>query len=207
MAAVVVIRVSDAAGRRGRSEVGGAVQKRLWARLRVVGHATAHYAALVCRRGGDDDIEACHAVAEVEQILARPFQQFLAVASHVLGVALAGISNEDVERDIQAVQWGGRPGLNIRKGNLFGSLILSARRAFGRLVFGDVENHDATYWWYHDKSGLNGAVFTRDTVFGRPVTPFQTFLPVRTDLFGRFETAGMGFYEARAAAALGRTFG
>ncbi len=117
------------------------------------------------------------------------------------------LGNEDVERDIQAVQWGGRPGLNIRKGNLFGSLILSARRAFGRLVFGDVENHDATYWWYHDKSGLNGAVFTRDTVFGRPVTPFQTFLPVRTDLFGRFETAGMGFYEARAAAALGRTFG
>ncbi len=116
------------------------------------------------------------------------------------------LGNEDVERDIQAMQWGGRPGLNIRKGNLFNSLILSASRAVGGVI-GDVENRNAQYWWYHDKSGLNGAVFTRDTVFGHPVTPFQTSLPVRTDLYGRFESLGLGFYEARAEAAMGRIFG
>lgn len=108
---------------------------------------------------------------------------------------------EDVEAEIQATQWGGRPGLNIRTARLYGSLWYQVTR-MARAVKAVVGNRGAPYWWYHDKSGTAGTPFTRTSAFGRPTRPYEVTMPARTDVFGLWETAAVKFYRARAQEAL-----
>lgn len=139
----------------------------------------------------------------------EPFAEFLESKAStwsdgaVEAIYLAG---GDFKGYVQANQWGGRPGLMIQSANLWNSMIVTARRA-DQSVIGGVDNVNASYWWYHDVSGLNGAPFMRDTLFGKPVDPYQVVIPARTDLYGRFETVGLGFYEERVGARLSGVFG
>lgn len=96
--------------------------------------------------------------------------------------------NRDFEDYILATQWGGRPGLNIRTGNLYGSL-RSAAENLGDKIRAMIWNEKATYWWYHDT-----------------VSP-QGRSPKRTTIPWSFETYGVKMYESRVADAMQAVFG
>lgn len=88
-------------------------------------------------------------------------------------------------------------GLNKRSGKLYGSLD-GAVTVNPQSVTAEVQNRDATYWYWHQK----GASATRTSAWGKPTRPYQWTLPKRLFFWEYFtEHAPLAYADAWRIAA------
>lgn len=117
------------------------------------------------------------------------------------GAAQAGAEFKEY---LRSTQLSGRPGLNIRSGDLFNDIdsdIESLAHEVVSRVFN--QNPDKTFYWYFHQIGVSE---TRSSAFGKPTRPYERILPKRLNVFESWEDVGYSMHENRVREALQRVF-